>query len=338
MFSAHDRSTEQYYPQGMPQLVLQATADHVRRIASDSNPAQALIELIWNSIDAEADNVTVSYERDNFLGAITQVIVSDTGHGISSDEVSTEFGRLGDSWKRRGNRRSKNGKRQLRGSKGQGRLRAFALGSQIQWVSTSVNMERSLMTIRIEGLASTRNVFSWDIVPTPEDPKVGTAFRAFNSQKPSLNSLDTTTSQELIASAFAPVLLDDPDITITIDGTTLDPKNQIHFDTTYDQDVEVEGDTTIALKVRIIEWRQGKHRQIYYGEAPGRATHVEDGQSIENQYAYSAYISWSQLEVNSDLIALGGIAPEPVNQLILTARATVIKHFRRSAAHQFTGA
>src|SRR6202035_1733802 len=108
------------------------TADHIRRIAGDSNPAQAIIELIWNSIDAEADSVTVSYGR-SAMGAITDVTVIDTGHGISADDVESEFGRIGGSWKARGNRRSKNDKRPVHGSKGQGRLRAFALGNKNRW-------------------------------------------------------------------------------------------------------------------------------------------------------------------------------------------------------------
>ena len=83
----------------MPHLILQATADHIRRISGDSNPTQAIIELIWNSIDAEAGNIKVELGREPTLRSITEVVVTDTGHGITPEEVSTEFGRIGDSWK-----------------------------------------------------------------------------------------------------------------------------------------------------------------------------------------------------------------------------------------------
>ena len=69
----------------MQQLVLKATADHVRRISKDSNPTQAVAELIWNSLDAEADRVSISLVRTP-LGAITEVIVNDNGHGIAPEE------------------------------------------------------------------------------------------------------------------------------------------------------------------------------------------------------------------------------------------------------------
>ena len=59
-----------------------------------------MVELIWNSIDAEAETVTVRLRRDDVLEAIAEVVVEDDGHGISPEEVPTTFGRIGDSWKR----------------------------------------------------------------------------------------------------------------------------------------------------------------------------------------------------------------------------------------------
>jgi hypothetical protein len=135
----------------MQQMVLEASDDHVRRIAKESDPTQAVIELIWNGLDAEADNIAVTYVRDAPpLEAIAEVVVADTGHGISPEEVRSEFGRIGDSWKMRGERLSKNGKRRVHGSRGQGRLRAFALGSSVEWISTSIGVSGK-STIQIIG-------------------------------------------------------------------------------------------------------------------------------------------------------------------------------------------
>ena len=311
----------------MPQLVLEATADHVRRISKASNPTLAIVELIWNSLDAEADTVNVSLAREPFLNSIREVIVSDTGHGITPEEVTAEFGRIGDSWKNNKDRRSKNGKRQVHGSKGQGRLRAFALGSGIQWVSTSSGISGQ-HTITIEGSDDARNIFSWwEVYPTKED--VGTVFKAFNnSQKSSLNSLDSEDSKEIIAATFAPLLLDDPTVRISLYGHALTPKEQIVADTKYSKEVDTGDGSTIPLQVRIIEWKQGGHRQIYFGDSPGRASYVEDGRSLEAQYTFSAYVSWPDLETDSDVLALGGLAPEPVSNLRQAAQTLITDHFR----------
>jgi HSP90 family molecular chaperone len=119
----------------MAELLLQAGDDHVQRLAHENDPVRAIVELIWNCVDAEASHVAVDLERDEW-DAIAKVTVTDDGHGISVDELESTFGRIGDSWKR-GTTKTKNGKRGLHGEKGEGRLRAFALGSRVQWLSQS---------------------------------------------------------------------------------------------------------------------------------------------------------------------------------------------------------
>ena len=71
----------------MEDLVFTASDDHVARLAHEGDPVRAIIELIWNAVDAEATNVVVTMERSS-MDAINQVRVEDDGHGISSDEVA----------------------------------------------------------------------------------------------------------------------------------------------------------------------------------------------------------------------------------------------------------
>lgn len=83
----------------MEDLVLTASDDHVARLAHEGDPVRAIIELIWNAVDAEATNVVVTMERSS-MAAIDQARVEDDGHGISSDEVASTFGRIGGSGSR----------------------------------------------------------------------------------------------------------------------------------------------------------------------------------------------------------------------------------------------
>lgn len=103
----------------MPELILQAVDDHVARLARESDPVRAVVELIWNAVDAEATEVVAEVDCETELGAIQRVTVSDNGHGISADEIDATFGRIGGSWKRLASK-TKNGKRGLHGSLGQG--------------------------------------------------------------------------------------------------------------------------------------------------------------------------------------------------------------------------
>lgn len=310
----------------MEQMVLEASNDHIRRIAKESDPTQAVIELIWNSLDAEADRVTVTYVREAPpLEAIVEVIVEDTGHGINPEEVRSEFGRIGDSWKMRGSRRSRNGKRRVHGSKGQGRLRAFALGSSIEWVSTSRGVS-GVSTIRIAGSRGSRNVFGWEALERPRKD-MGTIFRAVNIGQKPLLSLEAPKSKEMIEGTFAPVILENPELQVSLDGRLLDPSAQIAYDRTYSELVEVSGQR-IPLTVRIIEWKTGDHRQLYFADAGGQTSHAEDGRNVEPRFSYSAYISWPGLGEVADLISLATLAPEPIAALTAGAYQIIRGHFQ----------
>src|SRR5680860_844593 len=104
----------------MAELILEAGDDHVARLAHENDPVRAVVELIWNAIDAEATRVEVTLDHDG-LGAVSKTTVTDDGHGIDVDEVKPTFGRIGGSWKRLATK-TKSGKRALHGKLGEGRL------------------------------------------------------------------------------------------------------------------------------------------------------------------------------------------------------------------------
>jgi hypothetical protein len=108
---------------------VQVDNDHIRKLTA-GRPVAALAELIWNAVDADATRVDVELDADDFrMRAIT---VRDNGHGISHQEVSELFGRLGGSWKAHRNR-SKMKSRFLHGKEGKGRFKALALGRVADW-------------------------------------------------------------------------------------------------------------------------------------------------------------------------------------------------------------
>ena len=82
----------------MQKLHIEAKDDHVLRLAHRDQPAAAIIELVWNSLDAEAHAVNVVIERDH-LDAVGTVRVEDDGHGIAPESVPSAFEHLGGSWK-----------------------------------------------------------------------------------------------------------------------------------------------------------------------------------------------------------------------------------------------
>jgi hypothetical protein len=70
----------------MRRLHIDAKDDLILRLAHRDQPVQAVIELIWNSLDAEADDVNVVIERDA-IDAVGRVRVADNGHGIPPEAI-----------------------------------------------------------------------------------------------------------------------------------------------------------------------------------------------------------------------------------------------------------
>jgi Histidine kinase-, DNA gyrase B-, and HSP90-like ATPase len=112
-----------------------AGRDHLAMYARQG-AVDALVELIWNGLDAEADEVAVDIESssigsgDRAMYFVTRIKVSDNGHGITPEIAKSAFPSLGDSWKRKLNGRTLNGKRAMHGRLGRGRFYAYALGSR----------------------------------------------------------------------------------------------------------------------------------------------------------------------------------------------------------------
>jgi hypothetical protein len=109
---------------------IELTAHHLNRFAA-TNPLDAVSELIWNGLDADADSIVVTTAYD-VLGTMTSVTVADNGSGIPFGDIVDRFKRLGDSWKRTA-RHSRGRHRFLHGKDGQGRFKALSLGRVVQW-------------------------------------------------------------------------------------------------------------------------------------------------------------------------------------------------------------
>ena len=82
------------------QIYVQAQADHIESLFKGT-PLSAVEELVWNALDADANEVKVDI-LTNPLGGVEAVRVSDDGTGIDVLKADTTFGNLGGSWKREG--------------------------------------------------------------------------------------------------------------------------------------------------------------------------------------------------------------------------------------------
>ena len=108
-----------------------AAIDHFNRI-SKTSAVSAIMELIWNALDAGGNRVDVTFET-NSLGGVEAICVKDQGIGIKFDELDQSFETIGDSLKKK--RIFTPEGRIVHGSLGQGRFKGFTLGGHLQWTT-----------------------------------------------------------------------------------------------------------------------------------------------------------------------------------------------------------
>jgi hypothetical protein len=96
---------------------LEVGESKIRKFAT-KRPLNAIAELIWNGLDANAHNVVVKLQR-TATDAIEEILVSDDGDGFSLTQAQTSFREYGETWK--ANRTHTEGNRRiLHGRNGEG--------------------------------------------------------------------------------------------------------------------------------------------------------------------------------------------------------------------------
>lgn len=272
----------------MLKITLTPGDDHVQRLAYETDPLRAITELVWNSLDADADRVDVTFER-NEAGGIVGVTVRDEGRGMSPERIQLAFKWVGNSWKR-STRKTEDKGRPMHGRFGQGRLRAFALGTHVTWTTVGVDTEGKFKRSSISSSIEHRTDFSG---PEPRDTE-GPTFTEFRGQgRDGLGKLDTDDAFLKLCVALAPHLIRYPTIVVTYDGKRIDPNDSIDQDETLDLQWEHEGDPYEA-KLRVIEWSNVKGRTLHLCDADG--VPVDEGPKPGfADFDYAAYVLWDDM-------------------------------------------
>src|SRR5579864_2693803 len=107
----------------MKVLDVKLQQDHLEKVCNSRSPLSAIAELIWNSFDADATDIRLTFDY-NQLEGLDAIHIADNGHGLPYNEAPTAFENLGGSWKRTA-ARTKIKQRILHGKQGQGRFYAY---------------------------------------------------------------------------------------------------------------------------------------------------------------------------------------------------------------------
>lgn len=101
-----------------------------------SNTPAVLTEIISNAWDADANNVEITLDIDK-----EEVVITDNGHGMSKEDITGKFLKVGYARREHGRFKSDDLRRQVMGRKGIGKLAMFSLANKIQVFSHKAGHE-----------------------------------------------------------------------------------------------------------------------------------------------------------------------------------------------------
>lgn len=315
----------------MNKIAIAAQRDFLERL-STAHPIRAISELIWNGLDAGTDDISVRLEC-NSLEGLEKIRVVDHGSGIDYSQIGKLFGDLGNSWKKE-RRRFKG--RALHGKNGQGRFKAFSLGSHVEWITTyEANGKRSRYEIfgRADALTDLR--YSDPVEAKGESCGTEVVVSGIDRNHGALLS---NNAQVELAKIFAAYLSQYPDVSINYNGVRIDPaklqssKKDIVLD-----DIKLPDGEAVTATVTVVEWLMPTKRTIHLCDADGVCLHeIEAGQKIRAPgFEFTAYIRCNHFREldKTGVLALETLHPD-VAVIVQAARREVAGYFRRKLFEQ----
>jgi hypothetical protein len=308
-------------------LTLDIQEDFAEKLAT-GRPAQALTELIWNGLDAEARHVKISSQPGK-LG-LKSITLSDDGHGMTWSEARQFFTNLGGSWKKE-QRTSKRGRRHLHGKEGRGRLRSLAIARVAEWEvvgkTTAGDLEEFTITIIRDDI---RNAHISPPRPS-EQTRAGTTVRL--SELDRNWELDTPSVVQELAESFALYMTEYPDVSISVDGRLLKPADAIARKDTYRLPNIESPIGTFTAEVDVIEWKRTTERMLYLCDEAGLPLHRILPMIHAPGFEFSAYLKtkYNSLLNQQGRLELAELDPA-LNAAVENSKEQLRTHFKTRQA------
>ena len=275
--------------------------DHLRKLTA-AGPMQALAELIWNALDADARRVDVEVESGK-LG-LSAVTVRDNGHGFEHGDVKALFGRVGGSWKRHGSRSRRDGRR-LHGKEGKGRFKALALGRVADWTVRYPTDEGLLgfkMSLIRDDLENVRITSPSEVDPALNagvEVRITELDRQFTSLRPESAIPD-------LSAIFATYLTEYEEARVFFDGEELRPDAYIKDRVSFELKPITVDDREYPVVLDVIQWTSTPERSVFLCGSDGFpflriAPRFHTPGFIFSAYLKSPYIDFLQERGTIDL-------------------------------------
>jgi hypothetical protein len=269
----------------MKDIYIQAQTDYLDKI-SKATPVDALAEMIWNALDADATTI-----RIKFLGteiSTDEIEITDNGTGINYELAIKTFGELGGSWKRQ--KGYTNQGRGMHGKEGHGRFKAFSIGSSVIW-KVYYKKDKEYFEYSIEGHAGDLDKFKISDESKSKYKKTGVVVRITDPVK-QFKVFEESIAVNTLIPIFAPYLSSYVDVNITIGNNRLDPKQKIKSSKEIELKSKInEAGNDYNFIFELYEWDNLAVKELYFCDNNGFPLHKYDKQIRgTNDFSYSGYI------------------------------------------------
>lgn len=311
--------------------VVEVQSDYLEKLTR-AKPPQALAELIWNSLDADASQVSVRFSS-NELGRLSSIQVRDNGTGIVYQRAPELFRRLGGSWKRAG-AKTEEEHRFLHGQEGRGRFKAFTLGGFATWESIYkrddkfYSFEIRMSAVRIGEVRISEETE----VPTPTHTGVTLTIDNLSTES---DTLQSQSAHQELTEIFALYLANYTKVEIDVDGKRLDLSRCIVSRESLRMKDIVENSEIFPAYLDIVEWKDATNRSLYLCNDDGlplsrleRRFHI--GSFQFSAYLKSAYVSSLQSKGLLDVAEMNPI----ITEIAESAQEEIKSYFRRRSAEE----
>jgi hypothetical protein len=271
---------------------IQVAKDHLEKLTK-ANGTTAIMELVWNSLDADAKNIFIN-AKQNAIG-ISEITIEDDGQGINYEEAENVFGTLGGSAKKL--RRYSYGNRKLHGEEGKGRFKSLALGGLVKFDSFfDDNGTIKSFSIIID--------INWIQGADISDLKTLKKGESKTGVKVTINNIDQENATILvnekiyqqIEEKLAVYYLTYPDFKISINKKTLNFKRYILNQ--YEEEFKIisEKQEVMPFNVKLIEWSILNEKKIFLCNSAGVSySETKLGIRVSN-FNISLYLQSSYIE------------------------------------------
>tara|TARA_R110001583_G_scaffold195405_1_gene372881 strand:- start:1827 stop:3800 length:1974 start_codon:yes stop_codon:yes gene_type:complete len=304
------------------QIQVEVQGDHLDKV-SKSSALSAISELVWNALDADANNVEVLIEN-NDLG-ISAIHVKDDGHGIDYNKAGKYFSGLGGSWKSLNGMSPKG--RFLHGKEGQGRFKSFSIGRAIEWNTRYKENSDQYFEYSIKGKADNKTIFTLADNKVSKVTKAGTTVSIYEPLKEFSSLLDERLTEHL-TSSFAIYLSTYADTALLVNGSKIDPSLLIAKTETHElPKVTYEG-REFDYELQIIEWSSQTKNEIQLCNKAGFPL-LPISKKIKgtNEVSYTAYLKSEHISELSRIGVLGLGEMEPSLKKPLADATKCIKNY-----------